>query len=79
MTNTKPKALGNINCYKPTKAQSGRKSFLFDGTTLGMTIAAVKAGIKVGSIIKESGYKYKLVSAPHDKRAGGYWAKQVWN
>ena len=78
MKTAKPKMIGSINCRILTEAKSGRKTFFFDGTTLGLTIAALKAGIKIGAKITQSGYTYVMTSAPHDSRANGFWASQVW-
>lgn len=79
MSRTKKiKALGNINCYIMSQAISGEKSFSYNGTTLDLAVSARKSGVKVGQIIQSGGYKYKLIAAPHDSRAGGYWLQQIW-
>ena len=78
MKTAKPKMIGSINCRIATQAKSGRKTFVYDGTTLGLTKSALKVGIKVGATITASGFKYIMTSAPHDNRANGFWAAQAW-
>lgn len=82
MTDTKqrkPAKLGNMNCFITSQANCGRKKFMYDGTTLGLTESSVANGVKVGQKVStDPGYNYRLISAPHDSRAGGFWMEQIW-
>lgn len=77
-TMTKPRMIGSVNCYVLSRATAGRKTFTYDGTTLGLVKAAVRAGVKVGEKIKTDETLYRLAAAPHDDRAGGFWADRMW-
>lgn len=74
----KPKMIGTINGYSKSPAKLGRKSFNFDGTTLGLVKSAIANGAKIGDIVKANfggGFKpMTIISAPHDSRANGFWA-----
>ena len=77
----KPPALGSINCYIDSRAWLGQKSFGFNGTTLGLVKSAIangaKAGDKVlanyGGRLKDHAREYRIIAAPHDNRADGFW------
>jgi hypothetical protein len=75
---TIPKMIGTINgTYKAT-AKIGRKAFAYNGTTLGLVVAAIAAGAKAGTIVRDDfNNKHRIVAAPHDSRAGGFWASKV--
>jgi hypothetical protein len=84
----KPPKLGTINGYISSIAKVNGKPFDFDGTCKGLTIAALKAGAKVGDIIHanyggrllaNATSKMILIASPGDTRTGGYWVSQVWS
>lgn len=79
----KPKMIGTVNGFIYSRAWLGNKQFGFDGTTRGLVQSAIKIGASDGSAIKANfGGSSKagardmtIVSAPHDGRAGGFWAQ----
>lgn len=74
---TRPHMIGSINCFSESPARFGRKVFSFDGTVRGLTIAAVAVGAAGQKIEADFGggpREYLVAAAPHDPRAGGYWA-----
>jgi hypothetical protein len=77
----KPPPLGTINGVSVCNARIGRKKFTFDGTLDGLTRAATRNGAVIGTTVHADfgGYwrKMKIISAPHDRRAGGFWVHDV--
>jgi hypothetical protein len=74
------KMIGSINCFSASPARFGRKAFVFDGTIKGLTFSAVAAGAAGGKVSANFGggfREYEIASAPHDTRAGGYWAQRA--
>lgn len=74
----KPAMVGTINGRFAAKARVGAKVFGFDGTTKGLALAAVAAGVPLGAVLNTCIGKMKLVLSPGDDRANGYWCQQVW-
>ena len=82
----KPPPLGSINCFVDSNAWLGEKIFNFDGTTKGLVKSAIANGAKAGDKVlanyggqsKECARGYRIVSAPHDNRAGGFWVEDYW-
>lgn len=54
-----------------------RRPFTFDGTVKGLTLAALSVGAG-GAMVSANfggGWRdYRIEPAPHDSRAGGFWA-----
>lgn len=78
-----PKPLGSINAYVNSLVIVGRKHCHFDGTTLNLVKVAIANGAKVGDTVRanygglspqNATYHMFIIAAPHDQRAGGYWA-----
>ena len=80
------KPAGTINGYVRSTLFIGKKSYTFDGTTLDMVKVAVAHGAKAGTIVyanfggmlRSNATKMRITSAPHDTRAGGFWADRIW-
>jgi hypothetical protein len=71
--------LGSINCFIKTGLRVGKTSTHYDGTTLDLVKVAVRNGAKADDVVRtEDGTRYRIVSAPHDERAGGYWAERLF-
>ena len=72
--------IGSINQYLATSARIEElgKGFIYDGTTLDMVRIAVKNGAEPGYHIHSDLGCYIIDAAPHDDRAGGFWATRVW-
>jgi hypothetical protein len=74
--------LGNVNGFVRSTAWIGKKSFEFDGTIKGLVKSAIANGAKegskiemaIGSRLRSTAKKMEIISAPHDDRAGGFWA-----
>ena len=75
--------IGTVNGFVQSSAWIGSKPFLFDGTVKGLVRSAVSVGAKAGTSVKANfGGTTKagardmvIISAPHDDRAMGFWAK----
>lgn len=66
--------IGNVNAYITTPLTFQGKRLTYDGTTKNMVQVLVTAGAVVGStFVDDMGRKRKVVAAPHDNRAGGFW------
>lgn len=78
--------LGNVNGFVRSSAWLGSKHFEFDGTIKGLVKSAVASGAKAGSAIqanfaglsKSGARDYRIIAAPHDNRASGFWADEIF-
>ncbi len=79
----KPPTLGTINGFVASRARFGDMRFVFDGTTKGLTLAAVKAGAKAGDYVEADFgggfHRYYMIATPWDKRAGGMWCDRSFS
>jgi hypothetical protein len=67
--------LGSMNCYIATEVRFGAKRLVYNGTTVDLVRVLVAAGAVAGSrFTDDQGRTRQIVAAPHDPRAGGFWA-----
>lgn len=80
-----PAILGNVNGFVKSNAWLGSKRFEFDGTIKGLVRSAIANGAKANAMVqanfagltKSGARDYKIISAPHDDRANGFWADEI--
>jgi hypothetical protein len=76
----KLKELGTVNGFVGMEARIKGKMFQFDGTTLGLTNAAIKAGAKAGTRIESELGTHVLEDNPHETRVPEkLWAMRVFS
>lgn len=75
----KPPALGTVNGYCPGWFVLHGRRYSYPGTTLHLTLAAIRAGARVGDELRDDfGFRYVMAAAGGgDRTPNGWWARRV--